>query len=358
MTAAIRFGLIGCGRIGAKSEEAIRAWPVADQWLPYTHASAIMATPGAELACICDINAKAAEQAALHHGVGALYTDFREMLAHERLDAVAIATRTSERPVVIELALAHGVRGFYCEKPLSNTLEDTDALARALANAGAVFVYGTKRRFMPAYQGVCERVKELGGLATVAVQYVRGPLFWTQPHGVDMASFFANDASIEYVQADLDLDPADVHGIVIDADPALRFAHIRYTNGVSAFLVPASGQDVTLSGPWGMAQLQADGYRTRWRHFRDDGSDAGWLLDEITEPSRSVPASGTQRSIAALVRALTDGIDPGYSIAHAVRNQEVLFAMVESHLAGSARVQFPLVRRGLRITGRTGQQLA
>lgn len=351
----VRFGLVGCGRIGSTADERVRTWAVADLWLPYSHGSAIAATPGATLAATCDVDKEAASAAMVRHGASAAYSDFEEMLETEQLDALSIATRTPGRVDLIRAALSHGIKGLYCEKPLSNTLEEADELAAKIDAAGIPFIYGTKRRFMPLYHRVRGRLEvgEIGEITSISVRFGFGPLLWSLPHAADIAAFFAGDSPVESVTAELQIDPAAVSGDRVDADPSLHSAVIRFANGIRAVLLPGEGMDVQVVGREGLVTIEADGATIRWRRRLADGSDIGWLLDETVDP-RDPPSSGTQLGMAALVSAIRDGTDPGYGIRHALASQEVLFAMVESHLAGGAPISFPLRRRGLTITGRSG----
>ncbi len=354
----VRFGVVGCGRIGSTGDDRAREWPTADLWLPYSHCSAIAATPGAALAAVCDLDPLAAAEAARRHGPAACYHDIDAMLAAESLDALAIATRTRERGAIIRRALQSGVRGLYCEKPLSNSLEEADELAELIERRGVAFVYGTKRRFMPAFQAVHARIRagEIGAVTTITVRFGFGSLLWSLPHAVDAAMLFADDARVERVQADLALDRGDLRGSVVDADPVLGSATIRFAGGVHAILLAGEGSDVQIIGRDGLATIDADGYRVRWRKRRPS-RDFGWLLEESMDPAPAA-SSGTQRSIASLVRFVRDGIVPDYDIRKALCNQEILFAMMESELGDGRAIGFPLPRRGLVITGRTGSLYA
>jgi predicted dehydrogenase len=359
VTQGVRFGLVGCGRIGSTADDRARKWATADLWLPYSHGGAIAATAGAILAAVCDGDPAAAADAQRRHGARASYVDYDAMLAAESLDVLAIATRTGARSSIIQAAVRRGIRGLYCEKPLSNTLEEADALAELIEQRGVGFIYGTKRRFMPTFHQVRARIRagEIGAVTTIMVRYGFGSLLWSLPHAVDMASFFADDLPVERVQADLSLDPSCVNGVVIDADPLLNSATIRFAGGVRAILLAGEGSDIQIIGRDGLVTIEADGYRIRWRKRLRDGSDIDWLLDESTDPPAPT-SSGTQCSIAALVHFVSAGIHPGYDIRRALSNQEILFAMMESQLDGGRAVDFPLQRRGLTITGRTGNLYA
>ena len=353
MSAGVRFGVVGCGRIGSTGDDRAREWPTAHLWLPYSHCSAITATAGATLAAVCDVDPAAAADALRRHGPDACYRDIDTMLSNESLDVLSIATRTRERGDVIRRALQAGIRALYCEKPLSNSLEEADALTDLIERQGVAFVYGTKRRFMPAFHDVRERIRagEIGEVTTITVRFGSGSLLWSSPHAVDVAMFFANDAPIDRVQADLSMDRSDLKDFVVDADPVVQCATIHFDSGVRAIVLAGEGYDVQVIGRDGLVTMDADGYRVRWRKPLR-GGDFGWLLDEGIDPPAPA-SSGTQLSIASLVGSVRHGIHPGYDIRMALRNQEILFAMVESQLADGKAIRFPVQRRGLTITGRT-----
>ena len=355
----VKFGLIGCGHMGATADEKTARWAISHLWLPLAHASAIAAVDGAELVAVCVVREDAARATMERYGARACYTDYREMLALEPLDAVAIATRTPERKAVIEECVRHGVKALFCEKPLCRTLEDADALVALLLENGVAFVYGTRRRFMPVYNRVEREIAagRIGVVQTIVVRFGRSPLLWTHPHTVDIASFFAGDAPLESVQADLELDPAACSASEVDADPLVRSATIRFANGIAAHLVSSESFDVEIAGSAGMVTIESDGAAVVWRTRLEPGRpayDPGHLLQHERVENTDT-ASGTVESIRALLAAVRGENPTLYPPELTVRNLEVLFAMVESHLGDGRRVRWPIARRGLKITGRIGE---
>lgn len=345
--------------MGATADVKATRWAISRLWLPLSHASAIAAVEGAELVAVCDVREESARKTKEDYGVGAFYTDYREMLSREHLDAVAIATRTPERKAVIEACVSQGVRAIFCEKPLCRTLEDADELVALLHRHQVAFVYGTRRRFMPVYSRVKEEIAagRIGDVRTIVIRFGLSPLFWTHPHTVDIASFFAEDAPLESVQADLDIPPEAISAGEVDADPLVRSATIRFRNGVSASLVAGESFDVEISGSLGMVTIESDGAAVVWRTRLEPEKpafDPGHLLQhERIENTDTV--SGTVESIRLLRDATREGTPSPFPIDLLARSLEILFAMVESHLAEGRRVRWPIPRRGLRITGRLGE---
>lgn len=355
---SFRFALIGCGHMGATADDRAAQWAEAAWWVPLSHASAIVATEGAELVAVCDVREEAARATAARYGVPAAYTDVRALLAREKPEAVAIATRTPERRAIIDACIDAGVRAMFCEKPLCQTLEAADALCARLREHGVAFIYGTRRRYMPIYQHARAQIAagRIGEVKTILVRFGLSPLLWTHPHSVDIASFFASDSPAVFAQADLDLDPAMVSAACVDADPLVRSGYLRFENGVAAHLLPSDSLDVEIIGSTGSATVLANGSAVVWQERRLTAAgrvDVGHLLEQRREEN-SMHLSGTVLSFQTLVAALRGEATVVYAPEFAVRNLEVLFAFLTSHLDGGRRVALPLPRRGLTITGRIG----
>ena len=105
----------------------------------------------------------------------AVYTDFREMLARDDLDAVVIATPSHWKPLHT-IAAAKAGKDVFCEKPMSLTVRDGRAMADAVRRYGRVFQHGTQQRSSREFRFACEMVRSgrIGQLRSVLV-HVSGP---------------------------------------------------------------------------------------------------------------------------------------------------------------------------------------
>ena len=83
-------------------------------------------------------------------------------------DAIVIAAATSAHAELIRASIARGLPTF-CEKPLSDDLEDTIAVAAEVVQSGVPFQLGFQRRFDPGYREARRKVEtgELGTLYAV-----------------------------------------------------------------------------------------------------------------------------------------------------------------------------------------------
>jgi predicted dehydrogenase len=128
----LKVGIVGTGKIFRGSH--------APGWI--TH-------PDAEMVALCDVSREAAEDNAAQYGITRIYTDYREMLEKEQLDAVDICT-----PNVFhsEVAIAALERGFhvFCEKPDAVSPIEAQRMADAAKRSGKILMVMRNNRFMPA----------------------------------------------------------------------------------------------------------------------------------------------------------------------------------------------------------------
>lgn len=98
------------------------------------------------------------------------YADLREMLAHEDIDAVGIATPDHWHVPAALLAVRAG-KHVYVEKPLGLSLEQDFAIRKACQEFGVVFQYGTQQRSQDHIRFACELVRNgrIGKLQCVEV---------------------------------------------------------------------------------------------------------------------------------------------------------------------------------------------
>jgi myo-inositol 2-dehydrogenase/D-chiro-inositol 1-dehydrogenase len=131
----IRFGLIGFGAWGAH------------------HARAIAGNKDARLVAIAvrsDASQKAAREA---HPTAAIHGDYREMLAREELDVVAVVLPTHLHFEAATAVLESG-RHLLLEKPMCPTLEQCDALLALARKQQRLFAIGHELRLSSLWGGV------------------------------------------------------------------------------------------------------------------------------------------------------------------------------------------------------------
>lgn len=145
----MKVALIGAGRIGR------------------FHARLLSATPGVDHLIVADADAARATEVAGEVGANVeAAASIDEALA--AADAIVIAAATSAHAELIRASIARGLPTF-CEKPLSDDLEDTIAVAAEVEASGVPFQLGFQRRFDPGYREARRKVEtgELGTLYSV-----------------------------------------------------------------------------------------------------------------------------------------------------------------------------------------------
>jgi predicted dehydrogenase len=108
MSNAIRFGIVGTGGIGG------------------AHARAI-ATVGAKLTAVTDVDAPRAEKFAQQHG-GKIFADYKALIRSGEVDVVSVCTPHSSHPDISIYAVKRGIH-VLCEKPMAVGVREARKMA-------------------------------------------------------------------------------------------------------------------------------------------------------------------------------------------------------------------------------------
>ncbi len=151
---SMRVGVIGVGAMGLH------------------HARNYAELPRAELAAIADTDAARVNQVAVRFNCRA-YTDYREMIKQEHLDAISIAVPTTLHYRIAMDAIHAGIH-VLLEKPIANTLEQAQELTAASHANGVFLQIGHVERFNPAVQELKRRMQagELGKVSSIIARRV------------------------------------------------------------------------------------------------------------------------------------------------------------------------------------------
>ncbi len=103
------------------------------------------------------------------------YHDFRELLARPDIDAVVISTPDHWHAVTTIEACRAG-KDIYCEKPLTQTIAEAQAMVKTIRQYGRVFQTGSMQRSSREFRFACELVRNgyIGDIKHVTVN-VGGP---------------------------------------------------------------------------------------------------------------------------------------------------------------------------------------
>lgn len=136
----IRFGVVGLKGMGRN------------------HVREIVNSERAELAAVADLDGEAAQRVAAEHGASA-WTDYREMLSSEALDAAVIATPHHLHAPMGLACLEAGLHTFV-EKPVANTVSEADRLVDAAQARGLKLGVGHNYRTFPGNRAMKRLIEE------------------------------------------------------------------------------------------------------------------------------------------------------------------------------------------------------
>ena len=322
--------------------------------IPYSHASAIAAIPGLEIVAGCDIF-EAARTTFRDRWSPTwpnlkVYADYREMLEAERPEIVAVVTPDHLHAAVVQAAVAAGVRGIFCEKPLATRLDEADAIVAAVRAAGVTMNVNYTRRWYPEFVEARRllRAGALGKLSQIVVQMggPRSMLFRNHTHAIDLINYLADSEPL-WVWAEL--EPGfEAYGTAYKGDggndpatePGANY-YIVYANGVRAYLTGMKdtvGLDtsVTLTGPEGRILVDLEGIRVHSVHHEDIRTKPGVTTIQRISPRWTM--AGMQAGIQDLVTAMDEGRDPASPPEAARATVAITQAILESQARGNIKV--------------------
>lgn len=155
----IKAGFIGCG------SHSFRNLYPAMQFTPV------------DLVAVCDLKYQKAEAFAAKFGAKSAYSDYRQMLKNEKLDAVFICIGYDDRgrplyPPIANDCLEAGCH-VWMEKPPAVSCGEVEEMQRVAKGMGKNVVVGFKKIFAPANEKACALVRscEFGQPQLVTLQY-------------------------------------------------------------------------------------------------------------------------------------------------------------------------------------------
>jgi predicted dehydrogenase len=150
-----------------------------------------MGQPGVQMVAVCDVDRPNAEFAKgivdrrYNNTACRVYTDYRELLRNNDIQAVTIGTPDHWHALVAIAAMEAG-KDVYCEKPLTLTIDEGKAMVRVAAARNRVVQTGSQQRSDARFRLACELVRNnrIGHIARVTTLIGDNPVggpFVTQP---------------------------------------------------------------------------------------------------------------------------------------------------------------------------------
>ena len=312
----------------------------------HNFATAFDAVPGTEIVAVFDLGADTRQEFQDCWGDQvAAYDDFGRMLQQEKPDLLCVATSQKMHADQIEQAVAAGVRGILCDKPLVTSLSEADRLLDACRTAAVPLALGLDRRWLVSYRRLAELLRDgiVGQLQSLIIYGIPN-LINHGCHWYDAALHLAGDLEPQWVSGfveDVSAKPTDSRRRL---DPTGRCT-VGLQGGVHLSFMPGGSQRPAFDviGDQGRLTIMDDGGQA-W-HWQDVNAPPQPLA--IPQPEGDFPSGPA--IVLNLVDAVANGGRTACDVEESRRATEIGFAVHLSHARQGARVDLPAVDRQLRI---------
>jgi predicted dehydrogenase len=300
---------------------------------------------GAEIVAICDKSPERLKMAGEQFGVAARYQDASEMLAHEKLDFVDIATTAPSHRALAELAAARGL-AVICQKPFAPTLEDAKAIVEACSRARVPLMVHENFRWQSPIQKVKQIIAsgEIGSVFWGRVSFRSAyDVFSGQPylaegvrfivedlgiHALDIARFLLGDArnvSARIIRVNPKIKGEDVATVLLDhGDGVASVVDCSYATRLEMESFPETLLEI--DGSKGTLRL-GQGYKLSVT------TAGGTRHDDLSPPLlpwASKPWHNIQESVALIEQHWVDCLKQGVEPQTSGRDNLKTFALVEA----------------------------
>jgi UDP-N-acetylglucosamine 3-dehydrogenase len=150
----VSFGLLGSSNIARR------------------HMKSICANKKTELIAVCSLNEGQLRQAVEDFDIKHSYSDYREMLKNDEIDAVIVAT-PDQLHAEHTIAMLEAGKHVMCEKPMALTVEECKAMTEASVRTGKKLMLGFICRFTPCFKLAKKLIDngEIGELFYIEADY-------------------------------------------------------------------------------------------------------------------------------------------------------------------------------------------
>jgi predicted dehydrogenase len=351
MSAPVRVGLVGCGRIAL-----------------LFHLRALGQLPEAELVAIAEPNSDRLQKAQARAGRAAAFTDYQELLALPGVDAVVICLPTGMHSAAACAAFGAG-KHVYLEKPLATSLDEAAAVLAAWRASGRVGMIGFNLRFHALFHQLRRdlltgRIGQVVGARSAFCSAARELPVWKRErrsgggvlldlasHHVDLVSFLFQREVLEVF--------AEVRSLRTEEDTTTMDLRLEGGLVVQSLCSMTAAEENRFEVFGDQGVLTVDVYRGRRVEFtparvaysiadrlaRGTGI-LGRLAGDLWAAARPFREPSYQAALAAFVAAARDGRAAAPDLADGYRSLAVVAAAEAS--ARSGRLVRPA---GLRADG-------
>ena len=342
-----RAAVIGCSRMGAFIDNEVVGAP--GHVPPYSHTAVFTACDRTDLIACSDLRPEVMAEVGVQFNIPKekQYTDYKELIDKEQPDIVSVATQPEHRAEIVIYAVEQGAKAIYAEKAMAASMAEADAMVEICERNGVFFNLGTQRRWHPGFTKMKEIIDsgKLGAPKTII--FNGSTLFNGASHYYDNLLFLNSDRRAVWVQAHLTEGNWQVEGERLTEDP-IGHGIIHFENDVTAYaVIPSREIEWEVNCEKGNLTALPDSVY-RMREEGPPGYRGQPTIVDAAFPDYE-PASPNLRLVEDLVHSLDTGEPPRGGVRAAHAGTELIFATIESHLRGGARVELPLKGRPIRL---------
>jgi len=307
--------------------------------MAYQHAAGYRDRDDCAIVACADLVRENAEAFAAEFGIDddLIFEDYEAMLAEVDPDVVSVSTPVpTHAPIVLDCVTSGVPDAVHCEKPMATTYGDARLMAQEARRRGVQLTFNHQRRFSPVWREPKEALDagRIGDLDRVEVG--TSTLLDNGTHHIDLATMYADEATVEWVIGQVDYREEHVkYGAHNENQGLVQWA---YESGVQGIATTGFGEDGVgvhhrLQGTDGTIEVTSRG--DPQARIREDGGDWEPLVADVENASAVPPA------IDHVVECLDAGVEPEISAYHALAVTEIIFAVWESSRR-RGRVDLPL----------------
>lgn len=284
-------------------------------WAHRAHLPSVPAAVGWELTAACTTRMTTAEESARQYGARMAFDDYRKMLEHPEIDAVAVVLRVPKHFDITRDAINAG-KHVFTEWPLGRTTEEARELAAMARDKGVRTIVGLQSRANPAVLHMKELVEAgyVGEVLSCSLRQIGGGVLtrdsgrtWQREvemgantltisagHAIDALRFVAGDFAT--VSAKITTQVPQWHEVDTDVmvdvtSPDNILVNGTLTNGAVASVhvasIPYAGNGLTMEVFGRNGTLKAtSGGSTNVGSVKLEGAQGSDELTEIDVPAR------------------------------------------------------------------------
>lgn len=335
--------IIGCGRIGCGFDDDPKRKYAA------SHIKAYSLNPNTQLVALADIDTEKLAKYAEKYNVPKTYTDYKEMLAIECPDILSICTWNSTHYEIVCEAVKQGVKAVFCEKPISDTIENAKKLIQVCSDHKVILMIDHMRRFDKTHVEI-KRFIDGGGIGSIqqaSFNYTAG-IANTGSHMFDLIRFLLGDVDwiTSFPSSTLAPNPKDPNFDGL----------IKLKSGATCTIQACDVKEFTLfefviTGTKGRIKISKAGFKVEYDRVEDSDVFSGYKeLTSHNLPFNHYPVDFMNDAVAHIIYCLEHHKIPNCSGEDGLASLELICAFHESAQHDGKKIHLPLEKSDVIIS--------